>query len=73
MNETSKYRFTIISPIFNEEGNVHRLAEELGKFMEISKEPSVCILFVNDGSADNSLQLIRDECSKRRNFYYKYV
>jgi dolichol-phosphate mannosyltransferase len=70
MNQTSKYRFTIISPVYNEEGNVRRLAEELGKFMEISKEPSVCVLFVNDGSADNSLQLIKDECSKRKNFFY---
>ena len=33
MNQTSKYRFTIISPVYNEEGNVGRLAEELGKFM----------------------------------------
>lgn len=70
MNKTADYRFTVISPVFNEEGNIARLANALADFMKVSSEPSVCVLFVNDGSSDNSLELIRKECAEREHFYY---
>lgn len=70
MNKTSEYKFTIIAPVYNEEGNIKRLAEALQSFMEKSIEPSVCVLFVNDCSADSSLQLIKNECLTRQHFYY---
>lgn len=70
MNKTSQYKFTIIAPVYNEEGNIKRLSEELEKFIKISVEPSVCVLFVNDCSSDNSLQLIKNECNTKEHFYY---
>ncbi len=70
MNKTANYRFTILSPVFNEEGNIARLASELDAFLKVSIEPSVCVLFVNDGSADASLELIKKECAQREHFYY---
>ena len=33
MNKTSNYRLTIISPVFNEEGNIIRLAQTLDKYI----------------------------------------
>ena len=70
MNKTANYRFTIISPVFNEEGNIARLAQTLDKYINSAEDKSACVLFVNDGSADKSLEMIKDECSKRKNFYY---
>ncbi len=69
MNRTQDYKFTIVIPVFNEEDNIKRLKETVGEY--ISKCPvRACALFVNDGSRDNSLQLIKESCSENENFYY---
>ena len=70
MNKTANYRFTIISPVFNEEGNIERLAQTLDKYINSSEDRKMCVLFVNDGSADKSLELIKKECASRKNFFY---
>ena len=44
MNKTADYRFTIISPVFNEEGNIARLAETLDKYINSSEDKSACVL-----------------------------
>ena len=61
MNKTSNYRLTIISPVFNEEGNIIRLAQTLDKYINSSEDKKMCVLFVNDGSADKSLEMIKEE------------
>ena len=70
MNKTSEYRFTIISPVYNEEGNIERLAKTLGEYLEKASEKSICVLFVNDGSSDRSLELIEKECAARERFFF---
>ena len=52
------YELTIIVPVFNEEDNLERVYRELERFMETSNI-STKVLFINDGSKDNSLERIR--------------
>lgn len=69
MNNTNNYDFTIIVPIFNEQDNMQRLEDKLASFLPDSFMRS-CVLFVNDGSSDNSLELIKDICSRHSDFFY---
>lgn len=69
MNKTANYRLTIIVPVYNEEGNVKRLESELGNFLKIAKVPA-CVLFVNDGSKDESGRLLKELCQNHADFYY---
>lgn len=69
MNKTSNYRLTVIVPVYNEEGNILRLEKELGHFLQIAKFPS-CVMFVNDGSKDESGELLKEICKRNADFYY---
>lgn len=69
MNNTKNYDFTIIVPIFNEEDNMNRLEEKLSAFLPTAIVKS-CVLFVNDGSTDNSLQRIKESCDRNEDFFY---
>lgn len=69
MNKTANYRLTIIVPVYNEEGNILRLEKELGDFLKVAKVSS-CVLFVNDGSKDNSGNLLKQVCKSNPDFYY---
>lgn len=69
MNNTSKYKLTIIVPVFNEQDNMERLEQKLAAFIPKALVPT-CVLFVNDGSTDNSLQLIKQVCIRNKDFYY---
>lgn len=69
MNHTSEYQFTIIIPVFNEEENISALEEKLSFFLPKSLYRS-CVLFVNDGSRDTSLERIKDVCSHHKDFFY---
>ena len=69
MNQTVEYEFCIIVPVYNEEDNIARLA---GALMEYIGHASVksCILFVNDGSIDHSLQKISAVCEQNPDAFY---
>ena len=69
MNKTANYRLTIIVPVYNEEGNIERLGKELGDFLKVAKVPT-CVLFVNDGSKDESGRLLKELCRAHTDFYY---
>jgi dolichol-phosphate mannosyltransferase len=69
MNKTSDYKFTIIVPVYNEEDNLARLRDVLKEFLPHSLEKA-CVLFVNDGSKDKSLEGIKDICAGEADFYY---
>lgn len=69
MNKTSKYQFTIIVPLYNEEDNIAILEDKLGKFLPKCKRKA-CVLFVNDGSKDNSLKGLQRICKENPDFYY---
>jgi glycosyltransferase involved in cell wall biosynthesis len=53
---------SIIIPIFNEEGNINKLYERLKSvFKKINSD--IEYIFINDGSKDNSIQLIKELAS----------
>ena len=69
MNQTIGYEFCIVVPVFNEEDNIARL---YGALMDYIGRASVktCILFVNDGSDDQSLQKIRAVCEQNPDAFF---
>lgn len=69
MNKTTDYELTVIVPIYNEEDNINRLEIELSSYLNKSSVKS-CILFVNDGSKDNSQSLIEKVCQHNDSFFY---
>lgn len=69
MNRTADYEFTIIVPVYNEQDCIPALGEKLAEYLPQSLCKS-CVLFVNDGSSDNSLALIKELCAKNPDFFY---
>jgi len=69
MNNTSNYDFTIVVPIYNEQDNMQRLEESLSRYL-LKAKMKACVLLVNDGSKDNSLQLIKEVCKRQPDFFY---
>lgn len=64
-----EHQLTIIVPVFNEAENIPRLVEELSSYLKIAKY-STRILFVNDGSTDDSLVLIKKSCLNNSSFKF---
>ncbi len=69
MNKTKNYELTILVPIYNEEDNISALEERLGAFLPTALR-SACVLFIDDGSSDGSLQRIREVCSRHTDFLF---
>jgi len=63
------YEFTIVVPVYNEEDNLKRVEQELSNFIKIASKKTK-VLFVNDGSSDNSQQLIEEICDKKEDFSF---
>ena len=61
------YIFTIIIPVYNEEGNLLRVEKELLSYTKIALKKTK-VLFVNDGSIDNSQSLIETICKRNPDF-----
>jgi len=62
-------QMTILVPVFNEEENIARLSEEL---LAYQKQSSVTthILFIDDGSDDQSLEKIKEFCAAHEGFHF---
>lgn len=69
MNKTKDYELSIIIPVYNEEDNLDRVEKELSAFLPHALVRS-CVLFVNDGSRDTSLDRIKAICSRHTDFFY---
>ena len=69
MQTTAKYELTIIVPVYNEEDNLAAVEERLSAFLPHS-EARACVLLVNDGSTDSSLEKIRVICERQSDFFY---
>jgi glycosyltransferase involved in cell wall biosynthesis len=65
----SQYKLTIIVPVYNEEDNIERLKTELLAYLKIASVPTK-VLFVDDGSSDHSLPLIKDICNEHSEFSF---
>lgn len=69
MNKTAHYQFTIVVPVYNEEDNIYALEKTLTAFLPQSL-CTACVLFVDDGSKDNSLERIKEVCARHEAFFY---
>jgi polyisoprenyl-phosphate glycosyltransferase len=56
---TERPTYSIIAPVYNEEGNIPRLHSEIRRVMDSTGEPWELVL-INDGSRDGSLKEMRD-------------
>ncbi|NJY64198.1 glycosyltransferase family 2 protein [Salinimicrobium sp. CDJ15-81-2] len=65
-----EYEFTIVVPLYNEAPNLLRVEQELEKYL-LKAPVKACVLFVNDGSTDGSLQLVQEIA--RRNPHFSYL
>ncbi|RAJ12977.1 glycosyltransferase family 2 protein [Olleya aquimaris] len=63
------YQFTIVVPVYNEEDNLLRVEKELLAYTKIATKTTK-VLFVNDGSKDNSQALIETICDRNDAFDY---
>lgn len=63
------YRMTIVVPVYNEQENIARLTRTLGHYLLQSPTKSK-VLFVEDGSTDNSLALLKEACDTTHDFEY---
>lgn len=68
-NKTSEYDLTVIVPVYNEEDNMGAIEQKLGSWLSKASRKS-CVLFVNDGSKDTSLEKIKDICARNADFHY---
>jgi len=71
-NKTAYYDLTIIVPVYNEEENIDTLEKKLSLYLPQCLL-SACVLFVNDGSTDNSKELITAVCHRQNHFYYLHA
>jgi glycosyltransferase involved in cell wall biosynthesis len=63
------YDFTIIVPVFNESENLVRVEKEMLTYLSMAVKKTT-VLFVNDGSTDNSQKLIEDICKRNEAFRF---
>jgi len=70
MNKTSDYQFTIIVPFYNEEDNAQTLEKHLSAYLPKCDKSPACVLFINDGSTDASEEIIKEICSRHKDFFY---
>jgi len=68
----SEYLLTIIVPLYNEAGNVARLAKELSGYLTQTAYKAK-VLFVNDGSTDNSALLVEQLCADHQAFSFIHL
>src|SRR5699024_2174023 len=61
--------FTIIIPVYNEKDNLQRVEETMTQYLRKVCR-STTVLFVNDGSSDNSLAMIDEICKRQKAFHY---
>src|SRR5512145_1699925 len=52
-------RYSIVAPIYNEEGNIKKLYERICAVMDATGEPWELVT-VNDGSRDRSLEMLQE-------------
>lgn len=69
MNKTSEYRLTVIVPVYNEAANMEKLETTFRAYLSAASCPT-CVLFVDDGSTDESLRSIRALCDRTPHCYY---
>jgi glycosyltransferase involved in cell wall biosynthesis len=66
---SKKPHLSLVIPVFNEEGNLAWHYDQITSFLEKRQYPYE-LLYVDDGSSDNSLEIIKSICQKDSNAHY---
>lgn len=69
MNQTGKYEFCVIVPVYNEEDNIEKLENVFNGYIA-NASVKTCVLFVDDGSTDSSKPLLIEVCNRNSDFFY---
>ncbi|UOQ77246.1 glycosyltransferase [Hymenobacter sp. 5516J-16] len=68
MPDTTSYlteqSLTVLVPVYNEEESLGQFVVEMDKFLAETPVPTT-VLFVNDGSTDGSLAILREVCRQQ--------
>jgi len=70
--DDSECLLTIIVPLYNEEENLPRLVKEVSDYLS-QTQYSAKVLFVNDGSTDNSANLVEQFCAINKAFSFIHL
>ncbi|WP_019946707.1 glycosyltransferase family 2 protein [Hymenobacter aerophilus] len=60
---------TVLVPVYNEEESLSQFVVEMDKFLALTPVPTT-VLFINDGSTDGSLALLRDICGQKPGYEF---
>ena len=63
-------KITILIPVFNEEGNIQAIIERLQTVFNLCPEIDFRILFIDDGSTDETLPVIMSLCPSNPHIFY---
>ena len=69
MNKTQEYKLTVVVPVYNEVESLPRVERAMHEWLPTSPIKA-CVLMVNDGSKDGSLELMREICARNEAMYY---
>lgn len=69
IENAQKSLLNVVIPVFNEEENLKRIETEFTQFAHTANF-KFSVLFVDDGSTDNSLSLMQEICDKNNLFQY---
>jgi len=56
--DNSKMHYSVIVPVYNEQGNVENLNQEIKKVMDLLKK-NYEVIYINDGSTDDTLEELK--------------
>ena len=62
--------FTVLIPLYNEEESLEILTNEVVRNLKDLVNDNYEVIFINDGSQDNSLEVIKSLCEKNKNLKY---
>lgn len=62
--------FTVILPVFDEEDAIPGLVERIGASLDELGQLGAEVIFVDDHSADRTPELLKDACTRGRNYRY---
>lgn len=66
----NEIQLSVVLPVYNEENNIVKLCNEITDVLECMNLAPYEIIFVNDGSIDNSLNLIKELSKSNRRIKY---
>ena len=69
MNKTQEYELTVVVPVYNEVESLPRVESAMREWLPTSPIKA-CVLMVNDGSQDGSLELMREICARNEAMFY---